>query len=380
MIDFYESIIHFQNIFVQMDATNLRIDEVTRILDKLRHEEEDDSDNELEDKEGLEAELLELKKANSARQKKFDEYEKNKKWNVDNMCHVVEERTIVNSNAAKTDTFTASGYVAPTDDKSSTAPETKVKSDKKVSIEKAKMSKSNTAVVKKTTVGGQSKATPVNSGPEREHVAMMSYHDFTVKYADRCEEFMKIHSMTKCQDFLIQHGNIMLQENASNYLLLASLEDEMNGFRNKMRQTARQSQIISNIAELAKSMKTHPGNVIIPFFKRLEQKEFMDGFMDGVETFVGNIIKRAVVKKKEIDEERRKEGDTVDLADIPKEERIGPGGLDPVEVFESLPQSMQDAFESRDVEQLKEALLAMEPSEAENHMKRCVASGLWNEG
>ena len=49
----------------------------------------------------------------------------------------------------------------------------------------------------------------------------------------------------------------MLQENASNYLLLASLEDEMNGLRGKMRLTARQSQLISNIAELAKTTRTH---------------------------------------------------------------------------------------------------------------------------
>ena len=65
----------------------------------------------------------------------------------------------------------------------------------------------------------------------------------------------------------------MLQENASNYLLLASLEDEMNGLRDKMRLTARQSQLISNIAELVKTMRTHPGNIINPFFKRLEEEE-----------------------------------------------------------------------------------------------------------
>eukprot|EP00957_Ditylum_brightwellii_P026980 2039843-Ditylum_brightwellii.AAC.1 len=59
---------------------------------------------------------------------------------------------------------------------------------------------------------------------------------------------------------------------------------------------------------------------------------------------------------------------------------MGPGGLDPVEVFESLPQSMQEAFESREVDKLKEALMAMNPEEAEYHMKRCVDSGLWNEG
>lgn len=70
-------------------------------------------------------------------------------------------------------------------------------------------------------------------------------------------------------------------------------------------------------------------------------------------------------------------GESVDLADIPKEERLGPGGLDPLEVVESLPQVMREAFESRDVENLKQALLTLDPKDAEYHMKRCIDSGLW---
>ncbi len=57
---------------------------------------------------------------------------------------------------------------------------------------------------------------------------------------------------------------------------------------------------------------------------------------------------------------------------------MGPGGLDPLEVFESLPESMQEAFESREKEKLEAALRAMTPDEAEYHMQRCIDSGLWN--
>lgn len=41
------------------------------------------------------------------------------------------------------------------------------------------------------------------------------------------------------------------------------------------------------------------------------------------------------------------------------QERLGPGGLDPVEVFQSLPNKMQKAFENHDTPLLKEALLEM---------------------
>jgi len=145
---------------------------------------------------------------------------------------------------------------------------------------------------------------PVKSkgGSDHAEISMLIYHDFVEKYADLMEEFTTVFSLDKSRELLIQHGDIMLQENGSNYLLLASLEDEMNGLRGKMRLTARKSQLISNIAELAKTMRTHPGNVINPFFKRLDEKENVAGFMAGLESFDEKLTIRAVVKKKEMDE------------------------------------------------------------------------------
>jgi len=413
-----------------MEDADRRIAEILRILTKQSKSgggggddsDSDSDDDDLEDHEGLQAELDELNKANKARQDKLDDYEKNKKWNVDNICHVVEERTIVNKKVdAK---FNAETGYAVDDDKdgngkaspkaAAAESSSKVSNDtKKVTKEGAPTAKMDNlsmnnesaekkdaapepgpapatapepgAAPAKAAAGEASKPSP--AGPDREKVAMMDYHEFTERYADVCEEFMKIRDLDRSREFLLQHGNVLLQENASNYLLLATLEDEMNGFHEKMRQTARQSQIISNIAELAKSLQSHPGNVINPFFKRLEEKQHLSGFLEGVETFIKNIEKRAVTKRKEIDAEREREakealerGEGVDLADVPREERMGPGGLDPVEVFESLPVAMQEAFESREVDRLKEALMQMSPEEAEMHMKRCVDSGLWNEG
>merc|ERR1711935_451416 len=99
-----------------------------------------------------------------------------------------------------------------------------------------------------------------------------------------------------------------------------------------------------------------------------------EGFLSGVNVFIEKIEKRAIVKRKEIDDAReeehqgsrvKKEG--VDLSEISKDERLGPGGLDPLEVIESLPQSLQDAFESRDTDQLRQALMDMDPKDAEYH-------------
>jgi len=63
-----------------------------------------------------------------------------------------------------------------------------------------------------------------------------------------------------------------------------------------------------------------------------------------------------------------------------KEERKGPGGLDPVEVFESLPEELQNCFKSGDVEMLKEVAQTMPIEEFERHFDRCIAAGLWSSG
>lgn len=82
-----------------------------------------------------------------------------------------------------------------------------------------------------------------------------------------------------------------------------------------------------------------------------------------------------------------------------KEKRLGPGGLDPADVFETLPDRMKECFENRDIEALKavskyyfvkrqvnmpyyfsifvKVIAEMEEEEAKYHMKRCVDSGLW---
>lgn len=67
------------------------------------------------------------------------------------------------------------------------------------------------------------------------------------------------------------------------------------------------------------------------------------------------------------------------MYEMKKEERMGPGGLDPVEVFESLPESMQNCFRSGDVELLKKVAAEMPQAEFEQHFKRCIDSGLWSQ-
>jgi len=384
----------------EIKKANQRIKILQRDLQKLdkrkAEDSDDDDDDDLDDTEAIKIEIDELRSQNAQRQATLDDYEKNKKWNVDNMFEVKDERTMVNKDAGKVN-YTSTGHAQSTVSGEQAKKEfekARRKAEVKDSSSIGKSVMSTTA--EKPTVGpakppqttakvstkkSNTDPTEVDSDPD----FLYTYHEFTEKYSKLCEEFMFIRTFEQSKEFLLQHGTILLQEHSANYLLLATLEDEMNGKHDEMKQRAKQSQIITNVAELAQSWKTHPGNAILPFFNRLEQREFLDGFLAGVKVFIEKIEKRAVVKRKEIDTSRREEQDRstvkkegVDLYEIPREERLGPGGLDPLDVIESLPQSMQDAFESRDTDQLRKALAEMDPKDAEYQMKRCVDSGLWN--
>ena len=63
--------------------------------------------------------------------------------------------------------------------------------------------------------------------------------------------------------------------------------------------------------------------------------------------------------------------------ELDRKTRLEPGGLDPKEVFETLPDALQECFESQDKQRLRECIKAMNQEDARYHMKRCVASGLW---
>jgi cell division cycle protein 37 len=104
-----------------------------------------------------------------------------------------------------------------------------------------------------------------------------------------------------------------------------------------------------------------------------------------VESFALKIKERAVEKRKEQlgragqqgpELPRFKEGDT-EYQVLSKAERMGPGGLDPLEVLETLPPPMKEAFMSQDIPALHKILETMKYEEAKYHMDRCRKSGLW---
>lgn len=47
-----------------------------------------------------------------------------------------------------------------------------------------------------------------------------------------------------------------------------------------------------------------------------------------------------------------------------RQKRLGPGGLDPQEVFTTLPEELQKCFETRDMDMLKQVIVRMDEKDA----------------
>merc|ERR1712018_807740 len=156
-------------------------------------------------------------------------------------------------------------------------------------------------------------------------------------------------------------------------LVIQCLNLEMEEKHGAMEQVAHQCICVQYLLELAKQLDVDPRSCIASFFSKIQiaDLEYRKAFDDELEAFKDRIRKRAIEKLKEQIEEAKKE------EELERQSRLGPGGLDPVEVFESLPKILQECFESQDIGKLQQAIASLPVEEARHHMKRCVDSGLW---
>lgn len=98
-----------------------------------------------------------------------------------------------------------------------------------------------------------------------------------------------------------------------------------------MEHVAHQCICMQYILELSKQLDVDPRACVGSFFSRIQiaEVEYKNSFDDELRAFKDRICKRAAEKVaeavREAEEEERKA-------------RLGPGGLDPAEVFESLPE------------------------------------------
>ncbi|KAJ8958925.1 hypothetical protein NQ318_019694 [Aromia moschata] len=176
------------------------------------------------------------------------------------------------------------------------------------------------------------------------------------KYEDS-RAFLKAHPQLVCED-------------TANYLVIWCINLEMEEKHELMQHVAHQTMCMQYILELSKQLDYDARMCIDPFFYKIQiaEVEYKKSFDDEFNQFKERIRKRAGEKIEEA---------TKEIEEKERQERQGPGGLDPIEVFETLPEELKKCFESQDIQLLQETISKMDEEDAKYHMKRCVDSGLW---
>jgi len=208
---------------------------------------------------------------------------------------------------------------------------------------------------------------------------MDGYDEFLAKAQGTLDEYATIDEEDdKSEEYILKHTEL-LSEHATGYYLLHCINLQAEGKTRQMRKTARQYLLLTYVCDLAKSMPGRDArDAIKPLFRKmLTNVQAGQAFDEHLEKYVEHVKTRAEVRKKEQAELAEGEGEEEYVA-LKKGEHVGPGGLDPAEVFEALPTVLQEAFGERSVEALKTALESLSTEDAQYHMQRCIDSGLWD--
>ncbi|KAG6457548.1 hsp90 co-chaperone Cdc37 [Manduca sexta] len=186
------------------------------------------------------------------------------------------------------------------------------------------------------------------------------------------KQFGMLRKYEDSKKFLQDHNQLVCEETA-NYLVIWCINLEMEEKHDLMAHVAHQTICMQYILELSKQLDVDPRACIGSFFAKIQvaEKTYKDSFEDELCQFKARIKKRAEEKIQEAIREQEEEE---------RQARLGPGGLDPVEVYEELPDELKKCFDAQDVPMLQATIAKMPEQEAIYFMNRCIAAGLWVPG
>jgi len=191
------------------------------------------------------------------------------------------------------------------------------------------------------------------------------------------DKFANIKNRVKSDGFLMANPTLATQL-TEGYLITKAVDlAVVNKEDPKIQLYAERCLQVHNLNESAKHANIQPQVSVPLFYKQLKndakRKEYDLEFKKQLKEILGRIETRRIERLEE--DEKKEENPEEDFEKAP----LGPGGLDPTEVLQSLPENIQDAFCNQNKELLVKAFESLSKEEAEYHLKRCVDAGLWNE-
>eukprot|EP00041_Stephanoeca_diplocostata_P007075 m.97633 g.97633 ORF g.97633 m.97633 type:complete len:375 (-) comp16718_c0_seq5:341-1465(-) len=165
----------------------------------------------------------------------------------------------------------------------------------------------------------------------------------------------------------------LVSEHLGSYLVIWAVDLAVEDKHELKERVAHQAIVAQYIMELARTLKRDPRDCVDAFFVRMKtaEKQYKDAFDDEFKALLGRVDARKLVRL----EEARKKVEEEEEAE--RQARLGPAGLDPLEVLKELPADMQKAFEEQDTPLLMKSFEALEPEERQRVYSRVVGSGLW---
>ena len=192
--------------------------------------------------------------------KQVEDIQRKSKLHVDNICRVVDEKTIVKSSESTTAAFSASTSVS--------------------------------------TSGSPAQVTQKSEEDE--------FEEYVEKNEELLMQYASLVSFEESEKFLLEHKAV-LDDHACGWLLLHQLTLEMAGERQAMLNSTRQYLMLRNIIDLAVEAKkpSDPRPMVPLFFKQLkadpERARMLD---DETNKFGAQIINRAIQKKQEMNQQQ----------------------------------------------------------------------------
>ncbi|KAK2817330.1 hypothetical protein Q5P01_025521 [Channa striata] len=192
---------------------------------------------------------------------------------------------------------------------------------------------------------------------------------FVQRHATQIRHFGLLRRWDDSQKYLSDSPHLVCEETA-NHLVVICIDLEIDEKHALMEQVAHQAIVMQFILDLARALNVDPRGCFRQFFSKIKMadKIYQDAFNHELELLKERVRSCAQIQMesamKELEEEE-------------KQKRLGPGGLDPVEVYESLPKEIQRSFDEKNIQMLQEAMNNLDPEEGKYYLKMCIDSGLW---
>ncbi|XP_061587244.1 hsp90 co-chaperone Cdc37 isoform X2 [Cololabis saira] len=196
---------------------------------------------------------------------------------------------------------------------------------------------------------------PVKKEEATEEENVEKHKTFVEKNAKEIKHFGMLRRWDDSQKYLSDNPHLVCEETA-NCLVVICIDFEIDEKHALMEQVAHQAIVMQSILDLARTLNVDPRGCFRQFFSKIKiaDKPYQDAFSRELELLKDRVRKCAQIKM---------EGAMKELEEEEMQKRLGPGGLDPVEVYESLPQEFQRSFDEKNIQMMQEAMDKLDPED-----------------